>query len=365
MQGSRRMGEYLLRQVRGEGELEAVYRFRYQHFFRCFAAGYPGLDSVGKRVFEPHDSGSIHYCAFDCEGNLCAVSTATSGAAPGIPKEWEEWFKLSRLAAQGLDRIVVSTRMVIHPDHRHLSKGLFSLFYNFIIERYIEAGFDAALHYCSPGLISRYEHLGHRLYGGPFVIPPGILRVPMLIDLNDPEYLRGVGSPVAGLFAGRIPKTGVLSQTDLHGIDLLFNFRLLSAEERLSYLHEHIGAEKLPPAADLLPVLERASLLRLKAGMGHAAPPSGGLLCLVVKGSIREQGCETPAGPGDFIGTELLIADSAKPVPSFTVLTDAEVLFFDQALVREAVKAAPAQEDRFPWRLLQAAATGWGDTVRL
>ncbi|MHC1725410.1 MAG: hypothetical protein AB9866_05250 [Syntrophobacteraceae bacterium] len=352
MQGGWRIGEYLLRPAQGEGELEAVYRFRYEHFFRCFAGGYPGLDSVRKRVFESHDCGSTHYCAFDPEGNLCAVSTATQAAALDIPAIWQDWFQLSRLLPLGLDRIVVSTRMVIHPDHRNSS--LFDLFYRFIIERYLEAGFDFALHYCSPGLICRYEHLGHRLYGGPFVIPTGILRVPMLIALNDPCHLRKVRSPIAGLLAARTTQPWNTPPAALPEIGLLSNFHILSPEERLSYVSAGIRADRLPSAEDLMPVLEHASLLRLEEGMGHAAPPSGGLLCLIVKGTIQEQGAGTAAGPGDFAGAGLLI-DPATPAPPFTVLTEAEVLFFDQALTRAAMKAGRDKNNLSPWHLLRVA----------
>ncbi|MFZ2448879.1 MAG: hypothetical protein WAW37_21160 [Syntrophobacteraceae bacterium] len=322
---------YELRTARGSDEAEAVFRFRYEHFFHSFADGYPGLDRARKRLFGPHDTGSTHYCAFDAHGKLCAVSTSTPACAPDVPAAWREWFQFGRLAPPGLEGIVVSTRMVIHPDHRH--NGLFDLFYRFIIERYLDAGFSRALHYCSPGFVCRYEHLGHRLYGEPFMMPPGLLRVCMLMALDDPDHLLRVGSPVAGLCAARPPRSGASARALLPELAVPPNFRLFSPEERVAYILARAGADRLAWLEEILPEIEHASPLRLRAGLSHSAPPHGGFLCLVLNGEILESGARRTAGPGSFVGLGQLIDPGSPPSP-FTVLTDAEVLVFDQGHIR-------------------------------
>lgn len=346
---------YLMRRAQGRDELEAVLRFRYEHFFKCFAAGYPGLDHSRRRVFEPHDQASVHYCAFDAVGELCAVSSATPAGAKETPTEWGSWFRLGSLAHLGLNRVVVSTRMVLHPHHRH--SGLFDAFYRFIIERYLDGGFACAVHYCSPGLVCRYEKLGHSLFGDPFVMPPGILRTPMLMDFNDIDGLRRVNSPIAGLCAARVPSFSGSLQTSSIGPVPPHAFRLLSPDERLDWLRRRTAAD-LPDLGEILPVLEHASLLLLRAGQSHAAPPSGGFLCFVLTGAIREQGTERVAGPGSFVGTSLLRFPK-KNAPQFEVLVDSEVLAFDQNLTWSASRTGGDPEVQFPWRMLHLACGGF------
>jgi hypothetical protein len=344
---------YLFRTAQGSGEMEDVFRFRYEHFFRHFPDGYPGLDRPRHRILGLHDWGSIHYCAFDTEGRLCAVCTSTPAVAPDIPPAWQEWFQLGRFAPLGLERVFVSTRMVIHPDHR--GHGLFELFYRYMMVHSLDAGFEFAVHYCAPGLICRYEHHGHRVCTDPFTIPPALLRVPLLLVLNDTEHLRRVGSPTAELCAAYPPRSGAALQAALPELTTLWNFRLLSPKERLSYVHGRIGTGRLPESAVVLPVLEYASPLHLRAGLSHASPPGGGFLCLVLSGSLWEQGADSAAGPGSFVGAGLL-GDPATRPPPFTVAAETEILVFDQNLTHVAARSGPAPDDPSPWRILHQAA---------
>lgn len=338
---------YLLRTAKEE-ELEAVFRFRYEHFFRCFSDGYPGLDRKHERLFEPHDPGSTHYCAFDAEGRLCAVSTATAASTPGIPAAWNDYFKLDRFAPFGLDKVVVSTRLVIHPDHR--TGSLFTLFYRFILEGYLRDGFDCAVHFCSAGFISRYEHLGHLFYAEPFtLLPTGLLRVPMLIDLNDSAYLRRVGSPIAEPASARGKTVSLKPAFSELGVRSAFS--LLSPGDRLAYIRTRLGA--LPEPAKIEPLLELASPLYIKAGLSHAAPASENFLCVLLSGAIQaEEGkTERTVLPGDFIGA-VSLCDPASLPPAFTARENSEILVFDQRLTKPAFKAAPYPEGSSPWGIL-------------
>lgn len=194
---TRNSGQYQLRTAQGISELESVYRFRYEHFFKCFAAGYSGLDHARRLVYEPHDFSSMHYCASDAEGNIYAVSTATPADADDAPAAWLKWFQLEKFRHAGSDKVVVSTHLVLHPDYRGC--GLFEVFYRFIIESYVKAGFQCAVHYCSPDLVPLYEKLSHRSFGEPFTIAPGLMRTPMLIFLEDPGRFQRIDSLMASL----------------------------------------------------------------------------------------------------------------------------------------------------------------------
>lgn len=352
MNGDCNIGEYRMRTAR-EDELESVFRFRYEHFFHCFDDGYPGLDRAKGILFEPHDPKSIHFCAFDAGGDLCAVSTATPASAAEAPASWQEWFNLEDLERLCPDGIIISTRMVVHTERRN--NGLFDLFYRFIMERYFEAGYSLAAHYCSPGLICRYERLGHRLYGPAFTMPPGLLRVPMFIDLNDSGHLQALNSPIAGLCAVRTDGQHASSRKALlPSGSMLPNFRLFSPEERLLYVLSRIATDRPVPQIDLKPVLEYASALNLRAGLSHKSPPVGGFLCLVLKGAIQEYGSEITAGPGDFVGTDMLFAPNAQS-PPFTVLVDTEVLVFDRHITRIVSSSGLNPIELSPWVALSEA----------
>lgn len=347
MHGECSRGKYRLRTARGNDELEAVFRFRYEHFFHGVTDGYPGLDRVHARLFEPHDLESTHFCAFDSDGQLCAVSTATPAAEPGIPSSWKQWLQLDGSLFPRSDGIVISTRLVIHPHHRH--NGLFDLFYRFIMKNYLETGYRYALHYCSPGLLCRYEALGHRPYGEAFVVPPGLVRVSMFMDLADVRYLRHLNPPLADLCTAHAAPADVGPPTTLPLLSGPHpNFQLLTPWERLDFVMTRLGRDLLPESLDISPVLEYASPLHLKAGLSHTASTSGSFLFLVLSGTVKRIGTDRISGPGAFIGT-------ASPPAPFTVVSDALVLAFDYNLVRAVSGTVTGPDAASPWQSLCAA----------
>jgi hypothetical protein len=186
-------GGLLLCEATGEAELEAVFRFRYEHHFRQFPTDFPGVDHAKAVAFEPHDLNAAHYCVRAADDSLLAVSTSIPALHPGIPPAWPAWFGFRLLGGHRLGRTVVNTRMVLHPDMR--GTGFFLRFRLAVLLRCRQDGFFLALHYCSPELAPRYESLGHRLHHGPFRLPSGELRVPMVMDLRDLEPPAGSGAP--------------------------------------------------------------------------------------------------------------------------------------------------------------------------
>lgn len=315
---------YTLRKAEGAAELEAVFRFRYEHYFRVFPEGYPGVDHVRQRMFEPHDLESEHVCAFDAQGRLVAVSTATPADASGAPAAWAGWLALERLRPLGLGRCIVSTRMVLHSQER--GGELFAFFYKALKRRYVAAGLLASLHYCRPGLISRYQHLGHHSYATPFNLPGGQLRQPMLVALNDVAGQEGAPANAHGLHSA------------LPELDREPRFHRLPAGERRAWVEERlraagVGAAVLPAGG--LPMLRRAAPLRVAAGQTLHAGPREGQLCLVLSGRLREEraGQVLDLGPGEFLGAAGGCVARAE--------TAAELLAFDSALVGRAQAALP------------------------
>lgn len=333
---------YILYRAESPVELEAVFRFRYDHCFRDFPPGYPGLDHARQRLFEPHDLDSEHMCARDAEGRLVAVSTATPADAPGAPAAWAAWFALDRLRPLGLARFVVSTRMVLHREER--GGELFTFFYKALKRRYVAAGLLASLHYCRPGLVSRYQHLGHHACAPAFNLPGGQLRQPMLVALNDalsPDAMSGLCSVLPEL-AGRV------------------EFHRLPAADRRAYVEERLlaaGVRALPEAA--LPALRRACPLPVAEGQTLYAGPAEAQLCCILAGRFREErsGVLLRPGPGAFLGL-----DGGRCACAARAETAAEILVFDSAVVRRVLDApaGPPADAAALWRALGASVGAHG-----
>jgi len=175
----------------------------------------------------------------------------------------------------------------------------------------------------------------------------------MLLALDDPDHLYRVGSPIAGLCARRSLRPGRSCKAVPPELALRPNFRLFTPEERLSYVRARSGTE-LPEPGEILPVLEYASPLRLKAGLSHAAPLAGDFLCMVLCGELREPSSDTLAYSGAFVGTSMLL-DPASPLTRFIVTADAEVLVFDQILTKTAFRVRPCPGDTSSWKALSLA----------
>lgn len=337
----------ILRQAQGPEELEAVFRFRYEHYFHRFTAGYPGVDHARRRVFEPHDLDSIHSCAFDDQGGLLGVSTATPAACPDMPPAWRDWFDLDRLSPLDPARTVISTRLVLHPKVRQT--GLYGQFHGYIIASYVQAGFLNALHYCRPDLVCRFESLGHRRYGQVFNLPGGQYRVSMLMAFTDPDHLSRVGAPIWSLLEHDLPRPepeALLAV--LPELASLPNFRLLTPGERLDYVLARLtpqAAACVPPEASA--ALEHASPLPLFPGQSLMPTAGDSFLAFILSGSAREGGADF--SPGDFIGAKPFA--SAFPVQA---LEPGEMLVFESSLAHALARSLPAPDARPAglWRFL-------------
>lgn len=331
-----------------------MFRFRYAQHFRLFEHGYPGVDHAHARVFEPHDLESEHTCAFDEQGELLAVSTATRADADALPAEWREWFKLDRLRPLGLERIVVSTRMVLRRDQR--GSDLFQRFYEALISGYVKSGLLASLHYSRPGLLCRYEKLGHRIYAEPFNLPGGELRLPMLIAFNDVEYLQHVGAPAAALCLAHRERVPAAPVSALYAaapelIESAF-FSRLAPEEQGRYVAQRLNNAE---AARALKALHWAAPVRVQAGQTLNAALAEQQLCCLLSGRVCEESAagERRLGPGDFLGAGLRGAESEL---SARAETPAELLVFDSGLVRRALESfTPSTKPEEIWSALASA----------
>ncbi|MBI4958263.1 MAG: hypothetical protein HY915_02080 [Desulfovibrio sp.] len=322
-----RQGTFCIRQATGQQELDAVFRFRYEHFFNRFPTGYPGVDHEKRRVFEPHDLKAAHLCAFGEHGELLAVSTAVPATLASIPDAWPGWFGFGVLGAKRLEHTVVSTRMVLHPGVRRTD--LFARFHRAILASYREAGHRFAVHYSRPDLVSRYESLGHRQYHVAFQLPTGLLRAPMIMDL------RAHANPA---------EDDALPPDFIHPA-----LYLMQPGQRLEHLRSRLGGAWLESAGmrqlkHLDSALCQAALFRVHDARTLWHSPEEAFLGLVLSGSCAQS--HGPAasvsrliGPGEFVGVGLLDGPGSDCAVSSST-GGVEILIFAPALVRAAAAQA-------------------------
>lgn len=327
-----------IREAKGAHELEAVLRFRYEHFFNRFPTGYPGVDHEKRQVVELYDFEATHLCAFDGHETLMAVSTALPAGLDCLPDTWARWFGFDALGAERLERTVVSTRMVLHPRARRTD--LFTRFHRAILYSYQKAGHLFAVHYSRPDLISRYESLGHRRYHKAFHLPSGQLRAPMIMDLSGREAPAGENA---------------LPPDFVH-----LAFGLMRPGERLEYLISRLdGACRAFERAHsefLDRVLRQASLLGIDDAWSLWQSADEAFLGLILSGSFEEKAgpASRMIGPGNFIGSRLLVGPdmdcTGPPGPPGTSVTSgaggAEMLVFAPNLVRAAALQPTTQDTR-------------------
>ena len=320
----------IFRAAQGQHELHAVFRFRYEHFFKRFPTGYPGVDHEKRLVVEPHDCQATHLCAFDEHETLTAVSTAVPTDLKCLPETWPHWFGFDALGTKHLARTIISTRMVLHPRVRRTD--LFTRFHQAILGSYRKGGHLFAVHYSRPDLVSRYESLGHRRYHKAFHLPSGQLRVPMIMDLKDQETPVGKAALPPGFVSPA--------------------FCLMQPDERLAYLRSRLDrADRelagLAHSEHLDPILRLASLLRIDDARILSQSLDEAYFGLILSGSLKETkgSVSRQLGPGEFIGAHLIDGPGVDCTVT-SAETGAEILIFAPGLVR--VAAAQATQIRDP-----------------
>jgi CRP-like cAMP-binding protein len=179
-----------------EEEKLAVYRLRYDVYVEEMGRYRGAADHERRLLVEPEDeTARIFYAAPD--GEVVATSRMSwGGDAPFSPRQIEQYQLAPFLAEVAPEAIVVAERGMIVPRLRGgpIYAQLAARSRRFVQEKRVQLIVGA----CEPHLLSLYLGRGARPYAKRNINSPeaGYL-IPIVTVVEDIEYLRRIGSPVA------------------------------------------------------------------------------------------------------------------------------------------------------------------------
>ncbi|WP_447977147.1 cyclic nucleotide-binding domain-containing protein [Candidatus Nitrospira bockiana] len=183
-----------VRLATSEAERERIYRLRYDIYIEEMKGQqrHVEADCARRRFADEWDARASHFYVEQDEALLaCARLTFRRDG----PFECEREFELPRFMPDFPDRVSMSSRLALHPKLRgsHVLKQLTCAMFAHARDRKVRFDFID----CHPRLLPLYSRLGYRIYRPGFNHPKYTYVVPMVLVLDDCEYLEKIGSPFA------------------------------------------------------------------------------------------------------------------------------------------------------------------------
>lgn len=177
---------------------DAVYRFRYKVYAEEMGRPQAYADHEWKRIEEPLDASGHVLAAYNNVGRI--VGTVRYNV--GVDDTFGIYRDLYRLPAFGgffPDHVSITTKLMVARDFRHtrLAVDLAMACYRAGLE--LETCFDSID--CNPPLVSFFKRLGYRQLWPEVEHPEYGRVVPLVLVLNDKQYLQDIRSPFAGIAA--------------------------------------------------------------------------------------------------------------------------------------------------------------------
>lgn len=192
-----------IRPVETPDELRAVQRFKYEVYVAEMGRYGASADHENRLLIEPDDATS-HIFRAVVDGQLAGTMRLTwggdirNGQAALRQRHVDQYDLGPFLAAVPAEQIVIGERFMIAPAFRgsSLLHQIFATYMAFVNARRIQLIFGD----CEPHLLNTYQAMGFRTYTARHVNSPetGYL-IPLVIVAEDLDYLRRIGSPLAGV----------------------------------------------------------------------------------------------------------------------------------------------------------------------
>lgn len=179
-----------------EAERQDIYRLRYEIYIEEMGGGQRHSEAdVGARQFYDDWDAQAHHFYVSQDGGM--VGCARLLFRRHGPFECEAQFELGRFVPAFPDQLSMSSRMAVHPGLRgsHLLKHLACAMFTFARDHAIRFDFID----CHPRLLPLYSRLGYRIYRPGFNHPKYTYVIPMVLVLDDCDYLERIRSPFASI----------------------------------------------------------------------------------------------------------------------------------------------------------------------
>ena len=181
-----------------DADREAVYRLRYDIYVEEMGRYHSIADHEKRLLIEHEDAQSRLFLARDDDRAVGTSRLTWGGDAPFSERHVQQYRLEPFLAEVALEEMGVGERFMVLPDYRgsDLTMRFFEAHTHFANERRIQLFFGD----CEPHLLGIYQRLGMRTYSRENVNSPdaGYL-IPLVMVLEDVDYCRRLGSPVADM----------------------------------------------------------------------------------------------------------------------------------------------------------------------
>jgi hypothetical protein len=336
---------------------EAAFRLRYRVYVEEMGKTLGDADHRRRLLTDDLDESAVIFCATSRGGEPAATIRVNIGCR-GLPPAWENWFGLKRFAGFGEEGLSFSSKLIVAPEWR--SSMVLAEMLNGIYRFGLGQGIRFNFCDCAPGLVRFYERLGYRRYTRNFVDPEVGYRVPMVLLLEDTEYLKAVHSPFWRI-ARREVKTSPPSEWFSREFAVQTGHRpqrMASSEELWLFFTDRLHDESVPLFQDLEEVeiralMKEAAVLKSRAGdwIVRRGDP-GSEMFVLMEGAAEVRAGEGDSkvaieylGKGDVFG-EMSFLSHLPRSADVVALTNVEILVLSQPFLQKIVESRPESAAR-------------------
>ncbi len=182
--------------AQSEEERDEIRHFRYQTYVVEQGKRPRSADHRRERLTDEFDENAILLYARRDEH---IVGTVRLNHWPGgdVPPHWRKWYGLDRFEYYGPESWIFCTFFMVAPEFRGTT--LTSRIIRAAYKVFCELGGRFVFAQVAPNLVPLYSHIGMKRYTESFVNDEVGFRVPMVMVVEDPDYLTAVRSPCASL----------------------------------------------------------------------------------------------------------------------------------------------------------------------
>lgn len=341
-------------------EREAVYRLRYRVFID--EMGWQRApDADHERKIKTDDLDAVASIYYLTDGTDVVAAVRTIRAADVGHYHYAEAYGLDRFADLPPEAIQFTSALVVAPEWRG-TRALGQLL-TFVYEQGRQTPVWLGFIHCAPSLVALYEALGYRRFQSDVMESDTGLRIPLVLVVDDIDYLTRVRSPFARL-ATRFPSDPE------HGRWFATRFaeyaqpscsRLMGSDEFWAYLTSQIHVEDHPllrglSDTDTRRILRDGTILRIPRGQrvvraGDAGPDMFMLLSGVaeVRAAQMKPGgvpyvLET-LGTGQIFG-EMSFLSGRPRTADVVALSDLELLSLNRTFLDRLTESIPTAASR-------------------
>ncbi|NKB27706.1 MAG: cyclic nucleotide-binding domain-containing protein [Rhodobacteraceae bacterium] len=331
-------------------QVRAAQRMKYNIYVKEMGRYGEVADHHQRLLIEDDDTDSRIFNAM-IDGQVVGTSRLSCGADNALGARQVAQYDLAKfLKTVPSAQIVVGERFMIQPAYRgtDLLNQIFASYMGFLNASRIQFAFGD----CEPHLLNTYQALGFRTYTKNNVNSPstGFL-IPLVFVVEDLDYLRRIGSPLAGVLTdfgedARVPDTldamladgaAVQSERLLTTPDYLA--RVKAATDTVSTLNT--GLFSGMSDSDIETCIEKSVLITCRRDdrvikQGNVAKN----LNLVLSGAFEvRQGDETIAqlAPGDVFGEIAFFLKMPRTMDVVAAQTDSRLLAFNERTFRRLI----------------------------